>query len=115
MNASPEVLQPALLRTPLALLAMTSGSCDFLAILISGVGSVGPLQRVGERTLPQERTWSTFLTAAAAAPRPVGSDHPPFSISVYRRCISLGVTSSMWCPMIHSWPKGSRTVPERSP
>jgi hypothetical protein len=29
----------------------------------------------------------------------------PFIISVYRRCISAGVTCSMLWPMSHSWPK----------
>src|SRR5437868_1299810 len=40
-NASPAVLQPAFLRTPFALLAMTSDSSDFLAISELRVGRSG--------------------------------------------------------------------------
>src|SRR2546423_14342741 len=45
-NASPAVLQPAFLRTPFALLAMTSDSRDFLAILELRVGRSGELRKL---------------------------------------------------------------------
>src|SRR5262249_33068820 len=38
-KASPAVLQPAFLRKPFGLLAITSGSCPFFAILITLRGS----------------------------------------------------------------------------
>jgi hypothetical protein len=38
-----------------------------------------------------------------------------FIIAWARRCISSGLRSSLWVATFHTWPNGSRSVPDRSP
>ena len=38
-----------------------------------------------------------------------------FAAAAARRSISSGETSSMWVATVHMWPKGSSSVPVRSP
>ncbi len=73
------------------------------------------LPPASRRRSPRSHEPPTPLERAYAQTRAASTVQVPFIISVYRRCISSGVTSSIELPMFHSWPNGSRTVPDRSP
>jgi len=82
-----------------------AGVCAVAVVTLSG----GSLVR-SEKDFPASATRWEFAD---------GGSEPGYEdiagIAAMRFCISSGLTSSMCVPSDHSWPKGSVSVPMRSP
>lgn len=79
------------------------------------VGLLGPQAVVPRAEGGAEAVEKAGFVHPSLRPRRVTPQPPYFACAFARRIVSSGETSSTWVPNAHWWPKGSVSIPIRSP